>query len=52
MPRGGSRKRQVLGALRTTVGNTVGLTTRFSGSYPINVARQQVIVLEMAWVRQ
>ena len=30
---------QVLGALRPTVGNTVGLTTRFSGSYPITIDR-------------
>ena len=28
---------QVLGALRPTVGNNVGLTTRFSGRYPINL---------------
>ena len=30
-----STKYQVLGALRPTIGNTVGLTTRFSGRYPI-----------------
>ena len=35
--RGGPTKHQVLGALRPTVGNTVGLTTRFSGSYPVSV---------------
>ena len=29
-------KHQVLGALRPTVGNTVSLTTRFLGHYPIN----------------
>jgi len=31
-------KHQVLGALRPTVGNTIGLTTQFSGRYPINMA--------------
>ena len=34
--RGVPTKHEVLGALRPTVGNTVGLTTRFSGSYPMN----------------
>ena len=35
--RGGPEKHQVLGALRPTVGYTVGRTTRFSGSYPMNL---------------
>ena len=35
---GGPTKHQVLGALRPTVGNPVRLTTRFSGSCPLNVA--------------
>ena len=38
-PRGGPTKLQVLGALRPTVGSTVGLTTRFSGRYPINLGQ-------------
>ena len=37
--RGGPTKDQVLGALRPTMGNTVGLTTRFSGRYPIKVSQ-------------
>ena len=31
-------KHQVLGFLRPTAGNAVGLTARFSGRYPINMA--------------
>ena len=34
---GGPTKHEVLGTLRPTVGNTVGLTTRFSGSYSMKV---------------
>jgi hypothetical protein len=34
---GGPTKHQVLGALRPTVGNTVGLNSRFSGSYHIKL---------------
>ena len=34
-------KHQVLGALQPTVGNTVGLTTRFSGSSPMNFFETQ-----------
>ena len=36
-PREGPTKDEVLGALRPTVGNTVGLTTRFSGSEPMKM---------------
>ena len=42
---GGPMKRKVLGALRPTVGNTVGLITRFSGRYPINMREHLEVAL-------
>ena len=41
-PRGGPTKNQVLGALRPPVGKTIGLTTRFSASYPINIVSDNI----------
>ena len=40
MPRGGPTKHEVLGALRPTMGNTVGLTIRFSGRYSVKVSER------------
>ena len=35
---------QVLGSLRPTVGNAVGLTTQFSGRYPMRVQQKSKLV--------
>ena len=47
---GGPTKHQVLGALWPTIGNTVGLTARFSGHHPIGLGQNSALFFPLIYI--